>query len=275
MENYYTLLGIAPDADTETIIAAYEQQSERYSVERVATLGGEFAQVARERRTAIDTAYQTLHDPAARAAYDQQLHGAAILPSKKAALTRRELTMLIGGAIVGLLLIATVWVLAGRSTTPTVGMAKLDRPAPAFSLTNIDGNDVQLDAYLGKKVVLVNFWYSKCEPCKEETPALQQAYQKLAPDGLVVIGINVRSNEQRGPAGEQDVRNFVQHYGVTYPIVFDQKGTVGRAYQVLPLPSSYFIDTTGTIRYASYSTLTVDDVERVFAELQRSTTATR
>ena len=194
MESYYRLLGVAPDADAATITAAYQQQYERYSVERVAAMGGEFAQVPTERRAALDAAYQTLNDPVARAAYDQQLRGTPA-PVAKAAISRRELTMLIGGTIVGIVLIAAVWILAGRSTTPTVGMAKLDRPAPAFALPNINGQNVQLSEYIGKKVVLVNFWYSECAPCKEETPALQQAYQKLAPAGLVVIGVNVRGNE--------------------------------------------------------------------------------
>lgn len=274
MESYYTLLGVAPDASTEEIEAAYERQRNRYSPDRVAEMGEELARVANERLAAFERARATLTDPGARAAYDQG-EGGAKAGRERSSLSRRELTMLIGGALVGLLLIAVVWTLAGRSTTPTVSMVKLERPAPAFELRDLSGQNVRLDDFIGSHVVMVNFWYSNCAPCEEETPALQQAYQELADDGLVIIGINVRQNEQRGPAGEEDVRKFVERYGVTYPIVYDEQGAVGRSYQVLPLPSTFFIDPGGTIRYASYTTVTIEDVERVFKELQPGATATR
>ena len=274
METYYTVLGVARDADAAAIELAYQQQRERYRTERVAALDDEIGQVARDRSAALDHAYATLADPARRAAYDQRLRGGT--PAKtRATVSRRELVMLIGGALIGLLVIAAVWNFAGRSTTPGVTLAQLNRPAPVFTLPALDGGDLQLQNYIGKKTVLINFWYSECAPCQEETPALQQVYKKLAADGLVVIGVNVRGNERRGALGDEDIRKFIARYNVTYPIAIDTQGDTGRAYQVTPLPSSYFIDTSGTIRYAAFQTVTAEDVERVFKELQRGATAAR
>lgn len=270
MESYYTLLGVGRDATPEEIESAYLRQRERYSPERVAELGPEFGQVARERLAALERARGALLDPVK--SDTDSMPTSAARSRERNSVSRRELTMLVGGALVGLLLIAAVWVFAGRTSTPTVNLARLDRPAPTFVLRDLNGNSIKLQDYIGKKTVLINFWYSKCAPCIEETPALQQVYQKLAPDGLVVIGVNVRGNEQRGAAGDEDVRKFTERFGVTYPVVFDDKGEVGRAYQVLPLPSSFFIDSSGTIRYASYSTVTASEVERVFNELQRTAT---
>lgn len=273
MESYYTLLGVAPDASTEQIEHAYSRERQRYSLEHIEDMGEDFAQIAQQRLAAIEQAHRTLADPQARAAYDA---GGQQPTRERSSLSRRELAMLLGGAAVGLALIMVVWVFAGRSTTRTISMVKMEKPAPAFELNDIEGRPLRLDSFFGQgKVVLVNFWYSKCAPCEAETPALQQTYQKLSDQGLVVIGVNVRGNEQNGPAGEQDVKNFVSRYGVTYPIVYDEQGAVGRSYQVLPLPSSFFIDPEGTIRYASYTSLTAQDVERVFNELQQHTAAMR
>lgn len=268
MESYYSLLGLAPNASLEEIEAAYQRQRERYSPERVAAMGEEFAEVANQRLAELERARTALL--AERESNAPAVSGRA----ERSALSRRELTMLVGGALIGLLLIIAVWNIAGRSTTTSVGLAKLDRPAPAFELRGLDGQPVRLEDYSGK-VVLVNFWYSECAPCQEETPALQKAYQQLAPEGLVIVGVNVRGNEPNGAAGDQAVRAFVQRYGVSYPIGYDDQGKAGRDYQVLPLPSSFFIDAGGTIRYASYSTVTADEVERVFNELQHGATAAR
>src|SRR5437764_1505959 len=82
--------------------------------------------------------------------------------------------------------------------------APTNRPAPNFALAGIDGRTVRLSDYRGK-VVLLNFWYTGCAPCREETPALEAAYKKLAPQGLQIIGMNVRANERRGADGDADI----------------------------------------------------------------------
>ncbi|MBC8163497.1 MAG: redoxin domain-containing protein [Roseiflexaceae bacterium] len=275
MQSYYALLGVAPGASAEEIETAYQRQRARYAPDQLGELGEDVAQVARERLTSLDRAYATLSDSDLRAAYDARSTTPVPSPRARSGLSRRELLGLVGGAVAGLLLIAIVWALAGSTTTPTVTMARLDKPAPAFELRSLDGGNLRLADYAGKNTVLVNFWYTECAPCIEETPALQQAYQRLSADGLVVIGVNVRQKEPRGEAGDRVVQEFATRFGVTYPIVFDDKGEAGRDFQVLPLPSSFFIDTSGVIRYAAYTTVTAEDVERVFTELQRSPAATR
>ena len=275
MESYYATLGVAADASADEIEAAYQRQRARYAPEQIGEIGEDVARVARERLTAIERAYASLIDPDLREAYDARNAIPAKSPRGRSTLTRRERNWLVGGAVAGVLLITLVWTLAGRSITPSVTMARLDRPAPTFDLRSLNGQNIRLDDYLGKKTVLVNFWYSECAPCIEETPALQQVYQRLEVDGLVVIGVNVRQNEKRGPEGDDAVQAFVDRFGVTYPIGFDDKGQVGRDFQVLPLPSSFFIDKSGMIRYAAYTTVTAEDVERVFTELQREATASR
>jgi cytochrome c biogenesis protein CcmG, thiol:disulfide interchange protein DsbE len=278
MDTYYTLLDVPVGATAEAIEAAYQHQRERYSPDRVATLGEEFRQIAEARTTQLERAYTILVDPARRREYDQSI---GVAPSssgralKRTGISRRELMMAAAGASVGLLVIALFWVLSGGAGQQALlPVARVNKPAPDFALSDLNGQTVRLSDYRGK-TVLVNFWYTGCEPCQEETPALQATYQKLSDQGLVILGVDVRGNERSGEAGVADVRAFAERYGVTYPIVFDEQGDVGRAFQVYVLPSTFFVDPNGTIQYASFSAVTTEDVERVFRELQQGTTASR
>jgi cytochrome c biogenesis protein CcmG/thiol:disulfide interchange protein DsbE len=285
-DTFYTQLDIPAQATSAEIDAAYQRQRDRYSAERIAALGDEFRAIAEARNAEIERAYVVLSDADRRRAYDASIGVAPAEPAlstpesrpqerRKSGLSRRELLMAGGGALAGLLVIAFVWVLAGRSAGSALPpAAQTNRPAPDFALAGIDGRTVRLSDYRGK-VVLLNFWYTGCEPCREETPALQAAYQKLSPQGLEIIGMNVRANERGGADGDADIRKFVEAHGVTYPIALDSDSQSGRDYQVYVLPTSLMIDREGKIRYLLFSATTTEAVEALFTKLQQETSAGR
>src|SRR6202795_2738963 len=66
-------------------------------------------------------------------------------------------------------------------------------PTPALRLKNLAGNDVGLDDYRGRTVI-VNFWATWCAPCVAEMPSLQRLRDRMAPDGLEVIAVNLQEN---------------------------------------------------------------------------------
>jgi len=74
-------------------------------------------------------------------------------------------------------------------------------------------------------------------------PAIEKVYQRYKDAGLVVIGLNLTSQDS-----ESDVRAFVQEFGVTFPVTLDRDGSVRDRYQLLGLPSTFFIDQRGIIR---------------------------
>lgn len=74
-------------------------------------------------------------------------------------------------------------------------------PAPAFSMTGLDGKTYTNDSLKGK-VVLIDFWASWCGPCRESSPVMQALHREMAAQGLVVIGANTGDVPEGAP---QDV----------------------------------------------------------------------
>ncbi|HLY65597.1 MAG TPA: TlpA disulfide reductase family protein [Chloroflexota bacterium] len=144
------------------------------------------------------------------------------------------------------------WVFERPPATPILG-----RQAPTFQLAAIDGLAGSLDGYRGRPII-VNFWATWCEPCKQEMPALQ-AETSSQPE-LVVLGVdNVESAVK--------VKPFVQQLGVTFPILLDQDGSVMEEYQVTGLPTSFFVDRSGTLRFVYRGALTDETLRQGLAAI--------
>ena len=88
---------------------------------------------------------------------------------------------------------------------------------------------------------MVNFWASWCIPCRDEAPVLQKTYERYRDQGLVVLGIDV----QRLPAGRQAVHAAA--IGMTYPVVYDGKGSTVGKWGVRGFPETFFVDRTGKL----------------------------
>jgi cytochrome c biogenesis protein CcmG, thiol:disulfide interchange protein DsbE len=266
MNTHYQTLGITEQASVSELVEAYQQQRARYNPERAPD--EEMRHHAESRLAEIDAAYAVLADPNQRRAYDAERTAANVSSAAspmRPGVTRRELMMSAAGALVGLILIAIVWVLSARTAEPTLPpIGEMNRVAPEFALPGLDGGTVRLSDYRGK-VVLVNFWGTWCEPCKEETPALQAIHQELQSQGLVIIGVNLYSQET---GGDKPVRDFLAQYRVTYPIALDTAGETARMFQISPIPVSYFVDQSGNIRFVKVGTLKADEVRVLFERLQ-------
>jgi thiol-disulfide isomerase/thioredoxin len=256
-QNYYTLLGVSPKATSEEIVAAYQERMQ-HATDAEAL---DHAHAAHQLQTAVDV----LTDPAQRQSYDLEQ---GLGQAESRAVSGREVLFGVLGVLVGLLVLSGVWLVAGRDTAAVPTITEVEPyDAPGFTLQNLDGAPVSLSDLKGKVVVL-NFWGTWCDPCKEETPALEAAYQKLKDQGLVIVGVDLYNAERSRNYGLQEVRQFANRYGVTYPIVLDESGSVGQAYAIHPIPTSYFIDQQGKVRYLKVGQLNMSDVERVFRSLQ-------
>lgn len=133
-------------------------------------------------------------------------------------------------------------VLAGRIGGAAPARSVLiDRPAPPLAGPTLDGGTFDLAQWRGE-VVVVNVWASWCLPCRREQPLLVAAYEQLAPQGLRMVGINVRDRPQ-------DARAFLTQYGnAPWPSVLDADGKAAVDWGTFALPETYVVDRTGTVR---------------------------
>lgn len=114
--------------------------------------------------------------------------------------------------------------------------------APDFTLKTLDGEEVSLSDYRGKKVFL-NFWASWCPPCRAEMPEMQEFHEKYG-DEVEIIAVNATGTER----SEAVMREYIEENGYTFTVLLDQDLTVNASYQALSLPTTYFINSQGIIQ---------------------------
>lgn len=131
---------------------------------------------------------------------------------------------------------------------PITGKAEIGKPAPDFELTGLDGAKVKLSDHKGKIVVLE--WFNP------DCPFVRQAHgigslKGMAAKHADVVWVAVNSNAA-GKQGNGDDTNRAgkEKFGITYPIVYDPDGSVGKAYGATNTPQMYVIDKEGVLAYA-------------------------
>lgn len=114
--------------------------------------------------------------------------------------------------------------------------------APDFTLTTLEGENIHLADLRGRAVIL-NLWASWCPPCRAEMPALQRVSLDYTQNDLMILAVNLTSQDSREAAAQ-----FAQENSLTFPILLDETGEVGALYQTSALPTTFFIAADGTIR---------------------------
>jgi peroxiredoxin len=114
----------------------------------------------------------------------------------------------------------------------------------SYQLHDLDGNPVRLEDLRGK-AVWVNFFASWCPPCQGETPILRDLAERYEDQGLEVVGVSVQETTA------DDVQAYAERYQLPYTIGFDGSGHVFHQYRVYALPTQFFIDPDGRIRYTA------------------------
>lgn len=117
--------------------------------------------------------------------------------------------------------------------------------APDFTMETLDGEKLTLSDLKGKKVIL-NFWATWCPPCKKEMPHLQKYYEKNAKDENVeIVAVNLTYYSQT----IEQVEEFAKSYDLSFPIPLMEDSKIGETYEILTIPSTFFIDTEGRIQH--------------------------
>ena len=135
-------------------------------------------------------------------------------------------------AIVGADALSTVDSLSGSRQNSTVD----------YTLNDYAGKSVRLSDYRGKPV-LVNLWASWCPPCRAEMPDLVRYYDVHHADGLVLLAVNSEDNST-------SAQQFASQQHMPFTVLFDPNGTAEQVFGADGLPSTYFVDRTGAVRFS-------------------------
>ena len=139
-----------------------------------------------------------------------------------------------------LIILTLVLLISGCGGEPESSVAQVGELAPGFQLQDLDGQSVVLGNFRDKPLLL-NFWATWCPPCRSEMPYIQQVYDEWPDKGLVVLAINVGESSAK-------VKEFMQSYGLSFPVLLDTTEEVARIYNIGGIPTTFFIDGDGIIQ---------------------------
>jgi peroxiredoxin len=132
---------------------------------------------------------------------------------------------------------------------------------PALELTGADGKLYRLADYRGS-TVLVNFWATWCEPCREEMPSMQRLRGALQGERFVVLAVNVGESARTA-------RAFGEKMQLDFPLLLDRDTKTARAWSARVLPASFVVGPDGNIRYSYFGAIdwARDDVRGAIEKL--------
>ena len=115
--------------------------------------------------------------------------------------------------------------ISGDGSVTTIALDKRGAPVEFEGVTT-EGDAVSSDDFAGE-VVVINFWYAACPPCRVEAPDLEKLHVSLDGEGASFLGVNVRDQADTA-------RTFETETGVTYPSVIDANdGAMLRTYTII------------------------------------------
>lgn len=148
------------------------------------------------------------------------------------------------GLVMLLLGLAWIWFSRAPEGATTAGLIPAPQAgflAPDFSLSSLDGQTISIDELRGQ-VILVNVWATWCPPCRAEMPAMQRVYEEYHAQGFEILAVNSTAQDTLS-----NLDPFIAEYGLTFPILLDESGSITRPYRVMSLPTSFFVGRDGII----------------------------
>ncbi len=137
-----------------------------------------------------------------------------------------------------LVVLLFIWVQSAYAESPAS-----PENVPNFTLSDLDGNSVELSSLLGR-VVLINFWATWCPPCVEELPTMQALKESFSDRPFEVLAINMAEDKN-------DIEAFFAriNFELDFPILLDPGGVTADQYAVQTLPATLLVDKAGKFAF--------------------------
>ena len=159
---------------------------------------------------------------------------------------------------------AVLIVLALAASAAGAQSVKVGERAPKIDLATVAGGKTRLSELRGHPVV-VTFWATWCPSCRTEFPDLVKVQAAYASADLRVLAIN--GIDQEHGKDTKHVKQFIEEFGVTFPVALDKGSRVLRAYGILTLPTMLFIDSGGVVRAISAGPTSREALDRGIATI--------
>jgi cytochrome c biogenesis protein CcmG/thiol:disulfide interchange protein DsbE len=166
----------------------------------------------------------------------EQTTPASVTTSLPAQGKSRLLILGVGTAIL-MAVFTLVWLQSAKYEPLAVG-----KPAPDFSLSDLNDKPYRLSDFRGK-VVFLNFWATWCKPCREEMPSMEILNKNFEKDGLVILAVSIDR-----VTTTKDIPPFVKGMNLSFPVLIDSWGRTDKPYKRMGVPETFIIDQEGIIR---------------------------
>ena len=132
--------------------------------------------------------------------------------------------------------------------------------APDITGTTLDGETLSLSELRGE-LVLVNVFASWCGPCRAETPHLVEVFNEVDNEGIEFVGLNLSESSDA-------VSIFKDEFDINFPLLLNEDGRLTEVYQPIGLPTSWFIDSDGVVRYVFAGPMTKDMLTGILEDIE-------
>lgn len=126
-------------------------------------------------------------------------------------------------------------------------------------ILDMNGDELDTSSLFDGRPMLINFWFSNCQPCKREMPALQAAWIEFG-DRVHFVGVNTQDSESI-------TRSFADDIGVKYDVLRDPDGRLVTSNGIATFPTTLFVDANGTIIDQVAGEISTDDLTRSLTKL--------
>lgn len=145
------------------------------------------------------------------------------------------------------LIICLIFILLSFSIIPASALGQLhrpvelvDKPAPGFSLPDLEGRQIRLSSYKGKNLILF-FWTTWCPFCRRSLVELEGKYPSIKAQGIEVLSIDIGEPIYK-------VKNLLERHPVSFPVLLDSDTDVAEGFRIIGVPTYVLVDSNGNIR---------------------------